>query len=431
MLVLLVVSAFAAPTLTTVEDVLYKADGTKFNGVAFIEWKSFQTADFSTIATHSVAVQIVDGLLRVRLVPTTNATTGAYYSVRYHSDGRIQFDEVWAVPPSEKTLHLRDVRVSSSSSGGQVLPPATEENEILESDVVGLVDDLEARPVKGPGFAPSRAAYINEMGELEAVLGSLTDCVRVDGTAGPCDLLVSTGPSFVDAEVPVGAVDGSNTHFTLANAPNPPSSLALFRNGILQKAGLDYVLSGNAIDFTAGSVPQAGDLLICSYRLADASNPQGGGGAMSYSAQVLCSSTGTSTSSTTLTSLGSCTIPANTLAPGDRVDVLFSYSHEGADRTFTFALNWGTTTVVSRSTTAASESRVAGRASLGVHTAGAQYDAQNWGESLSLVSTAGNATDALNAPIVVDLLGKFSTTTTETVTLRNYTVIRYPAVAGN
>ncbi|HSW51553.1 MAG TPA: hypothetical protein VLH09_15310, partial [Bryobacteraceae bacterium] len=257
-LALLVVSAFSAPTLTTVEDVLYKADGTKFTGVAFIEWKSFQAADFSTIATHSVAVQIVDGLLRVRLVPTTNATTGAYYSVRYHSDGRIQFDEVWAVPPSGKTLRLRDVRVSGSSSGGQVLPPAGEEREILVSDVVGLADELEARPAKGPGFAPSRAAYINEMGEVEAVLGGLSDCVRVDGTAGPCDLLVSTGPGFVDAETPAGSINGSNAYFTLANAPSPVSSLTLFRNGILQKAGLDYTLSGNAINFVSGSVPQPG-----------------------------------------------------------------------------------------------------------------------------------------------------------------------------
>ena len=71
--VLFAIGGVAAPFLTTIQDTLYKADGTRFNGVAFIEWKSFQTADSTQIATHSVTVIIVNGQLRVRLVPTIAA----------------------------------------------------------------------------------------------------------------------------------------------------------------------------------------------------------------------------------------------------------------------------------------------------------------------------------------------------------------------
>jgi len=276
--ILLCGTAYAEPLLTTIEDVLYKADGTPFNGVAFIEWKSFQAADFSNIATHTVTVPIVNGFLRVQLVPTTNATPVAYYSVRYHSDGRIQFDEIWAVPPSAMVLKLKDIRVSGSVSGGSgPLPPAPV-TQIQESDVVGLVADLAARPLKGAGYAASRTASISPTGTLEAVSGNLADCVRVDGTAGPCDINTGVGPGFVDAEVPAGLINGSNTVFTLANTPSPDSSLALYRNGVLQKPGLDFTLSGNTIAFAAGSTPQSGDILLGSYRLADAGNPAGAAG---------------------------------------------------------------------------------------------------------------------------------------------------------
>jgi hypothetical protein len=257
----------AAPPLTTIEDVLYKADGSRFNGVAFIEWKSFQAADFSNIATHTVTVTILDGAIRVQLVPTTNASTGAFYSVRYNSDGRIQFDETWAVPPSASPLKLRDVRVPSGSGGGQVLPPPAQ-TSIQESDVVGLLDDLAARPLMGPGYAPSRAAYITETGALEAVSGSLSDCVRVDGTAGPCGVATYPAPEFVDGETPAGPINGSNAVFTLASPPSPASSLQLYRNGLLQKLGLDYTLAGNAITFATASKPGLEDVLLTSYRLA-------------------------------------------------------------------------------------------------------------------------------------------------------------------
>jgi len=417
-------SVLAAPPLTTIEDVIYKADGSRFNGVAFVEWKSFQASDFSTIATHSITAPIVNGVLRVQLVPTTTATPGAYYSVRYHSDGRIQFDEIWAVPPSAAILRLRDVRVATST-GGQVLPPA-EQTLMQEADVVGLLDDLAARPLKGPGFAPGRTAYISEAGVLEGVAGSLTDCVRVDGTAGPCDISVSAGPGFVDGEIPAGQIDGFNAVFTLANAPTPPSSLTLFRNGVLQKEGLDYTLSGSQISFAAVSVPQPDDILTGSYRVAEASNPSG---QVHTTPQVICSSTGSSTSSTSLTRLGSCTIPANLLQAGDRVEARFSYSHEGTAHGFTFEVRWGATAVVSRSG-ATTDARIAGVAEFGVYSGGTQWDVQSWGSTLAQAAAVGDAGDSLASALVVDLLGRFAENTADTLTLRNFTVVRYPAQAN-
>jgi hypothetical protein len=701
------VTALAAPPLTTIEDVLYKADGKPFQGLAVIQWKTFQAADGSTIATSSIAVPVVNGLFRVQLVPTTNASPGAYYTVRYLSEGRVVFEESWAVAPSPVPLKLKDVRVAGPlpSGAGGVLPPATQ-TQIQQSDVLGLPEELAARPVKGPGYAPSRAAVINDLGELEAVVGNLSDCVRVDGTAGPCGAAGSTGPGFVDGEAPAGLINGSNDTFTLANSPTPASSLALYRNGLLQQQGLDYTISGNTVTFLPGAIPQPGDTLLASYRLADASNPAGQAGghltgtypnpqiapgvisdvnisdvagiresklALNYPThsnandptpgekaalagtsgtpsatnrfvtdqdprmsnartpvphgllssshsdtaaaapvrgdilvatgsspatwtrmpigpanrclmsngfdavwntclftgfsagsvpfvdsagllsqnnarlywdnsnrrlsignnlagatlyvydalagtgltslvvragqgqgstplqtwlnpsggelarldgsgnfsgasftgttsaaraawrdtglagdpapvvdgdawynsslqarksaeagqihavpQVICSSTGASTSSTALTRLGSCTVPANFLKPGDRVMIHFDFSHEGSGTGFTVELRWGTTTLLARSG-AATESYLAGRAEAGVHSAGAAWSVQSWGVSAALASAAGNASDSLAAPLVIDLLGRMANASVETLTLRNFTVVRYPA----
>jgi hypothetical protein len=78
-----------------------------------------------------------------------------------------------------------------------------------------------------------------------------------------------TGPtaSFADAETPAGTVNGSNLVFTLAAAPNPALSLKLSKNGLLLAQSVDYTLSGSTITFVnASAAPQAGDVLVASYR---------------------------------------------------------------------------------------------------------------------------------------------------------------------
>ena len=109
-------SALAGPPLTTIQDVLYKADGTRFNGTVTISWTSFQAMDNSTIATQSITVKIVDGNLHVQLVPTTTSTPTTYYSAKYNSNGRIQFEETWSVPSSAQPLRVQDVRIAMPSN---------------------------------------------------------------------------------------------------------------------------------------------------------------------------------------------------------------------------------------------------------------------------------------------------------------------------
>src|ERR1051325_2095638 len=118
---LLAAGAAAGPALTTIQDVLYKANGTKFSGTLTISWNGFQAADDTTVVTQVATVKVVDGVLKVQLVPSTTGTPARTYSVTYNSDGRVMFSETWSVPSSGTPLRVRDVRVNALGSSS--VPP--------------------------------------------------------------------------------------------------------------------------------------------------------------------------------------------------------------------------------------------------------------------------------------------------------------------
>jgi hypothetical protein len=264
---------------------------------------------------------------------------------------------------------------------------------------------------------------IDATGLLEGITGNVTDCVHVDGSTGPCGSASggSAGPNFTDEEIPAGTLDGTNVTFTLSAVPTPASSLALYRNGVLQKAGLDFNLSGNIIQFLVVSTPQPGDTLLASYRVTPTGSPQG-----PPAPQVLCSGMGTATSSTTLSTLGTCTIPAGTVQPGDRVKISFDYSHEGTLTGFTFAVNWGNT-VLAKRTGAVGDAFISGWAEAGANTSACQMSVQSWGTMLGFAAGVSDAYDSLQYTLVLAFQGQMAATTTDTVTLRNFSVVRYPA----
>ncbi|MGP0074777.1 MAG: hypothetical protein ACLPWF_22930 [Bryobacteraceae bacterium] len=253
----------ATPPLTTISDTLFNADGTFFNGVLVISWPTFEASDTSNIAAGIQNVQISAGNLYVQLVPTTNADTAAIYTVQYTNFGATQYSQTWAVPPpSTLPFRVRDVSLAPGAVSGSAPAAVT---IISIADVTGLQSALNTRPAIGTSFGISRSAVIDATGAIDAATGNASDCLHVDGTSGPC---ASTSITFIDGEVPAGTINGSNAAFTLANVPNPSTSLSLFRNGLLLTLGVDYTVSSNSVTFLTGRLPQSGDVLLASYRLS-------------------------------------------------------------------------------------------------------------------------------------------------------------------
>jgi hypothetical protein len=405
----------AQPPLVVIQDVLYRADGTLYTGYLEIEWKSFEASDNSTIATQSLNLKIYKGQFKTQLVPTTTATpASAYYRVRYVSDGKLQALETWVVPATTAILKVKDVRVPNGDGSA---PSAGAATTLQISDVSGLTEALAARPQIGAGYASNRAAVINSFGQIEGALGGDSDCVSVAGLSQACSA-TSLGASFVDGETPAGTLDGSNAIFTITRSPSPSASLSVYRNGVLQVAGADFSASGATVTFNSGSIPQAGDILIASYRIAGVTGP---------APQVLCIGNGLTTSATASTSLGTCTIAGGVLAPNDRVEILADYARTG-NTGFQTEIRWGSTSTVS-SAGGTTDAGIALRESVSVaNGSGATgWSGQRWGSATALTGQLGSATADYTQPLTVEFRGNMSASTSDTVRLRNYAVIRYPA----
>jgi hypothetical protein len=413
-------TAAAQPALTTIQDVLYRADGTRFTGTMYISYESFSGGDTSNIATANLTIPIVNGSLRLRLVPTTTASAGAQYNITYNSAGINQFTETWAVPATSNTLRVRDVRVAS---GGVVGPPPVI-SPVQIGDVIGLVNELDVRPMRGVGFSLGRAAVISSSGQIDGAAGSLADCMHVDGSSGPCGSGGGSGlgGAFADSETPGGTINSSNTSFVLAHAPDPASSLTLFRNGLRLSAGVDYTLASNVITFFVTTTPQTGDRLAASYRYADPGNPLGA----LTGTQVVCSSVGGVTSSVAITQLGTCTIPAGILGSGDRIEVRFQMAHIGSASGFSGEVRIGSATIVARSAVS-SETRLTGQTDFSIFGTDQIWDSQTFGTTLTLATTTGSAAVDTSQAVTVSFRGQLTSTSADSLALRNFTVIRYPA----
>jgi hypothetical protein len=417
--------------LTTIQDTLFEADGSRFSGTLTIQWSTFDAVNIGTIVQQSRTVPVVNGNLLLQLAPNAGAQAPAnVYKVHYQSDGNQQFTETWTVPVTTQALTVSAVRTGTltvttlgtgSGSTGSQTP-------ISESSIIGLQADLNQRPTKGAAFGTSAVAVVDDNGILQTAAGQVGDCVMVDGTTGPCG-----PPTYSDAETPGGIVDGTNDTFTLANTPLG-TSLALYRNGLYLTVGTDYTLTGSSVQFAAGDIPQPGDALLASYRI-DTSAAGNIGNLTNPTvttrgilAQVICSSAGTSTNSASFSSVGACVVPFNQLQAGDRIEVRFSFTHAGAvtglASAFDVQIKWGATTILSRHGSV-QDLAVAGVAEAAITGTGAQISVQSWGTLLPFLPAILNS--PLQGGVRIDLRASISNAGSDLIHLTNYTVLRYPA----
>jgi hypothetical protein len=142
--------------------------------------------------------------------------------------------------------------------------------------------------------------------------------------------------------------------------------------------------------------------------------------------QVLCSSTGATTNATTSTSLSTCRVPSFFFDAGDRIEIVANFEHTGTASGFVNEIRFGANTLWTRTLTS-SNSQVALRASGGLHGTGTAWGIQSFTNSGSLEASASNTSAVPTSSFLIDFRANLSGASSDTVILRNFTVIRYPA----
>lgn len=76
-----------------------------------------------------------------------------------------------------------------------------------------------------------------------------------------------SGSAQASQETPTGVVNDTNQVFALVNTPIVRSEI-VYKNGMLMKRGVDYMISGKTITFAMDQVPQVGCTIAVDYRYA-------------------------------------------------------------------------------------------------------------------------------------------------------------------
>lgn len=211
---------------------------------------------------------------------TFNPTTGALSapilsgSLTTLSDGSpylIGGSNISVVTNSNGSITISSTVSPSGGGSGTIQMMCWNDNVIGEVNGMNMIFELS----NAPNPQSSLMFYVNGVLQKQGwdndynISNNLivTTSAPQEGSTLTATYMYTTSPapgsSIAWMEVPGGEADGTNNTFTLVNSPIPSTALMFHYNGVLQRQGLDYVLSGSTVTMTF--IPNQGSKMLATY----------------------------------------------------------------------------------------------------------------------------------------------------------------------
>ncbi len=254
------------PSLTTISDTVYRADGQAASGTVLISWPSFQTAQGDAVTAGNQSVEVAQGgAFLAQLAPNAGASPmGTYYVAVFQLDDGTVRTEYWSVPTTSPTT-IAAIRTTPGTGLGNIAATQDYVNtavttRALDSSVVHLAGNETITGAKQFAVAPALPA---PAGSSDAANKGYVDAAVQNVGAG--DYVAKAGDTMTGplnlAGPPTSPAQASNRQYVdngltakadLVTGVVPPGELG---SGV---ATSDTCLNGNSTWGSCGGGAPAG-----------------------------------------------------------------------------------------------------------------------------------------------------------------------------
>lgn len=229
-----------------------------FNVVAALTGSVF-TGPVVFLSGASGSIQtLTDGSPFIRGGSGIDVTSGSGGSITIAASGNLLTFETLAAAPS--VTFSGDLHIEGSLFGGSSLDIASDINAVGTIIAQGGLSGSLTTLADGTPYLIAGAGIAITTGSS----GQITIASTIDtgslGHGGSGGLITE----LVLNEAPAGAINGSNSAFTIVNTPADPAAVMLWLNGQLLTPGADFAVTGKNIAFLCAA-PRTDDILLSMY----------------------------------------------------------------------------------------------------------------------------------------------------------------------
>ncbi|WP_081823602.1 glycosyl hydrolase family 28-related protein [Pseudacidobacterium ailaaui] len=211
----------AQVSTTTVQGVVYRADGSPATGTLIVSWPAFSTANNQAVAAGSETVPIgQDGFVSVNLAANAGASpAGTYYTAIYHlNDGTVN-KEYWVVPQAA-SASIASVRAQLVPASVAVQNATKQYVDASIASLSGNYLQLSGGSMVGPltlAGAPAAAnqaatkQYVDQAVQTAVPLsgGNMTGTLRTPNAVSKLPRVDVRHPDFAGGADPTGTNDST------------------------------------------------------------------------------------------------------------------------------------------------------------------------------------------------------------------------------